>query len=579
MFIRMISGLVCFLLMTANFALAQNEKNIALVMKDLYNPFFLKMEAGAKEYAQKNNIPFEVFGVERETEVERQISIVESLISREYAAIVIAPADSKKLVPVCKKAADRGMIVINIDNPFHKETLAKHNVSIPFVGSDNNAGASMVGNYIKQKLNGKGQVIVIEGIRGVENAELRKKGFTEALTSGTEIKVLASETANWHKDEAFSVMTGLMEKYPKFDAVFCANDQMALGVIQVLEMFGLGGKVWVGAYDNIEEARHEMQNQRMHATIEQHPELMGAYGVALAVRGLAGEKIPDYTPTPLDLITYEAFNQKIGLSISNLENPFFALLEKGAQEAADLFGVKLAVADAKNDDAKQLLDIQNLIQEKMNLIIVNPTNVETVSPAIEIADASGIKIITVDRKSSRDDVVLSHIASDNTAGGQMAGEFIAKQLGGKGKILEIEGIPGTSAAHDRGAGFNQAVDNHPDIKVADRMVAYFDQTKARDFVKDLLKKGEKFDAVFAHNDAMILGAIEAFESAPEKPSVFVGFDAIPEARFAIKQKKLTATVAQKPEAMGRIAVQNAVRALRGENVSKSTLVDLELIKN
>jgi ribose transport system substrate-binding protein len=111
------------------------------------------------------------------------------------------------------------------------------------------------------------------------------------------------------------------------------------------------------------------------------------------------------------------------------------------------------------------------------------------------------------------------------------------------------------------------------------VVAHFDQTKARDFVKDLLKKGEKFDAVFAHNDAMILGAIEAFESEAAKPSVFVGFDAVPEALDAIKQKKLTATVAQKPEDMGRIAVQNAVKALRGEEISKNTLVDLELIKN
>ncbi|MCP4113504.1 MAG: substrate-binding domain-containing protein [Desulfobacteraceae bacterium] len=577
MFIRMVCVFLCAVFMWATPVLAGNENKIALVMKDLFNPFFLKMEAGAKEYAQKNNIPLEVFGVERETQVDRQIGIVDNLISRKYGAIVIAPADSKKLVPVCKKAIDKGIVVINIDNPFHKETQELHKIKIPFVGSDNRAGASMVGNYIKQKLKSKGRVIIVEGIGGVENADLRKKGFAESVTSEAQIEILASESANWHKDEAFSLMTGLLGKYNDVDAILCANDIMALGTIQALDMLGLTGKVWIGAYDNIDEARLEMQNKRMHATIEQHPELMGEYGVKLAARALGGTPAPDYTPTPLDLITYDSFDKKIGLSISDLSNPFFKLLYEGAQKAGELFGIKLVVADAKNDDARQLLDIQKLIQEKTDLIIINPTNVETVSPAIEIADASGIKVITVDRKSSRDDIVVSHIASDNTLGGQIAGEFIARQLKGKGMILELEGIPGTSAAHDRGTGFNQAIDKYPDIKVAAREVAHFDQKKARELIKQIVKKGISFDAVFAHNDSMILGAIEGFEGNPSKPPVFVGFDAIPEALEAIQQKKLSATVAQKPEIMGWVAVKNAVRILRGEKLPKETLIDLDVV--
>lgn len=517
--------------------------------------------------------------MERETEVERQISIVDNLISSGYGAIVIAPADSKKLVPVCKKAMDKGIVLVNIDNPFHKETLKAHKITIPFVGSDNRAGASMVGNYIRQKLGNKGRVIVIEGIRGVENAELRKKGFTETLTSGSQIEILASETANWHKDEAFSLMTNLLQKYPKVDAVCCANDNMALGVIQSLDMFGLTGSVWVGAYDNIEEARHGMRNSRMHATIEQHPELMGQFGVELAVRALAGEKLPDYTPTPLDLITFESFDKKVALSISHHKNPFFASLEQGVQKAADLFGVRLLLADAGNDDAKQLIDIQKFIEKKADIIIINPTNVEAVSPAIEIAEAAGIKVITVDRKSLREDLVISHIASDNVAGGRMAGEFIANQLNGKGNILELEGIPGTSAAHERGMGFNETIAKSPGIKIAAREIAYFDREKAREAVTRLLKKGDSFDAIFAHNDEMILGAIEAFESsAVPLPPVTVGFDAIPPALEAVKQKRLTATVAQKPEKMGELAVQNAARIFRGEDLPKVTLVDLELVR-
>jgi len=575
--IRKFFAVMCMVCLSAGVALAGNENKVALVMKDLTNPFFAKMESGAKQYAQKNKIDLEVFGVERETDVDRQIGIVDNLISRKYGAIVIAPADSKKLVPICKKAIDNGITVINIDNPLHKETLTQLKAKIPFVGSDNKAGAAMVGNYIRQKMGGKGKVIIVEGIRGVENAELRKKGFADALTSGSQIQIAASESANWHKDEAFSLMVGLLEKHKPVDAILCANDVMALGAVQALDSLGLAGKTWVGAYDNIEEARHEMYSRRIHATIEQHPELMEEYGIRLAEHALAKQNIPDYMPTPLDLITYDTFDKKIGLSISNLANPFFDLLRKGAQDAGELFGFKVTVADAKNDDAKQLLDIQKFIKDKADVIIINPTNVETVSPGIEMAHEAGIKVITVDRKSSRDDLVLSHVASDNAQGGQMAAEFIAKQLKGKGNILELEGIPGTSAAHERGMGFDKAIGKYPEIKIIAREAADFDKAKAKEVVKQFIQKGLSVDAIFAHNDNMILGAIEAYESKTPKP-IFVGFDAIPEATEAVKQKKLTATIAQKPEIMGIRAVQSATQAIRGEKVSKALPVELDMIE-
>ena len=145
---------------------AGDAQTVALVMKALTNPFFSKMEAGARQYAQAKNIPIEVFGVERETDVARQISIVESLITRGVGAIVIAPADSKKLVGICKKAMDKGIVVINIDNPFDRPLMDRLGISIPFIGSDNFIGGQMIGEYVKTKLNGKGRVLVIEGIRG-----------------------------------------------------------------------------------------------------------------------------------------------------------------------------------------------------------------------------------------------------------------------------------------------------------------------------------------------------------------------------------------------------------------------------
>jgi len=573
---KQITMIICILLV-ATTAIADNEKKVALVMKALSNPFFIKMEEGAKQYAEKNDIPFEVFGVERETEVKRQIGIVENLIARKYGAIVIAPADSKKLIPACKKALKQGIVVVNIDNPLHKATLKELNVEIPFVGSDNYKGAGLVGDYLKQKLKGKGKVLVIEGIRGVENADLRKKGFIDSVTRNSDIQIVASESANWHTDEALSLVTRLIQKHSDINAIFCANDSMAIGAVQSLDMFGLTGHVFIGAYDNIEEARSEMRNKRMHATVEQHPEMMGEYGVMLAARGLEKKKIANYTQTPLDLITYDCFEKTIALSLAD-NTPFFKTLLDGASQAAGLFGLKLKTTVANNDDAKQLVDIQTFIENKSDIIIINPTHAETVSPAIELAHAEGIPVMTVDRKSALPEKVISHIESNNLAGGQMAAKYIAEKLNNKGKVLEFEGAPGTSAAHDRGKGFNDAIKQFPDLKIVGREVAFFNRDKAQTAMMRVLKKGLAIDAIFAHNDEMIIGAIDAIlEMKKSLPAVTVGFDAIPEAIDRIKNKKLSATIAQNPQKMGYLAIKTAAQYLQGYSIEPLILVDLLII--
>jgi len=245
----------------------------------------------------------DVYGIDREGDQEQQISIVEDMIAREYKAMVIAPQDSKALVPVCKKAIDAGMIVVNIDNPFDKDTMAALGVDIPFVGSNNFKGAEKVGEYIKGKLGGTGNILIIEGIRGVKNADLRRDGFKKGLGSG--VTILASESANWGTEEAFELVSTFLDEHSDVDAIMAANDMMALGAIQALETKNLAGKILIGAYDNVEDARNQIREGNMHATMEQHPELMGAYGVRQAADGIAGKQIAANTATPLDLITTE----------------------------------------------------------------------------------------------------------------------------------------------------------------------------------------------------------------------------------------------------------------------------------
>jgi len=369
----------------------------------------------------------------------------------------------------------------------------------------------------------------------------------------------------------------LLEKYKSIDAIFCANDKMALGVLQALDMLDLKENILLAGYDNIESVRDEMRDGRIHATVEQHPELMGAIGVELASKALNGQTIPSYMQTPLDLVTHEAFNKTVALSISNLKNPFFSSLLKGAQEAAALFGINLIVMDAENSDARQLTDIANLIKQKVDVIIINPTNTESITPVIEMANREKIPVITVDRKSSSGKI-LCHIESDNIEGGRMAARMLATSLNGKGRVIEIEGIPGTSASHERGYGFNEELGKYPDIEIISREVANFDRKEAYDIMRHLLQNDTKFEAVFAHNDNMILGALEAVSQQKiETPIVFIGFDAIREAVKEVKMGRLTATIAQKPETMGRLSIEIVTGHFRGENLPAKIPVELSLV--
>jgi ABC-type sugar transport system substrate-binding protein len=554
-----------------------NKDKIALVMKALSNPFFFKMEAGAKDYARENRLVLEVFGTEQETDLDHQASILNNLISRGYGAIVIAPADSRALAPILKKAVDQGIVVVNIDNPLDQTVQAQHGLNIPFVGSDNAKGAALVGDYIRRQLQGKGRVIVIEGIRGAQNGDLRTAGFTQAVTSGGGIEIVASASANWQTEDAFAVMTNLLEKHGPVDAVFCANDQMAIGVLHALDLRNLTGKIRVGGYDNIEAIRSELRNGRMHATVEQHPELMGHYGVALAAQAMQGKKIPTYQATPLDLITHDSFGKRITLSLSELANPFFAAMLKGAQTEAELHGVELSYSDAKDDDAQQLLAIQTVVDQKTDFLIVNPTNSQAVRPGIEMANRARIPVITVDRKADGGQVV-SHIASDNVAGGRLAGEYLVHKLTSGGAIAEFEGIPGASASYERGKGFNDAIATHKNLPVATREVANFNRDEARATMSRLLAQNQTFAAIFAHNDRMILGVMDALQNHPGPRPLLVGFDAIPEALQALHEGKIAATVAQKPELMGALAVDTAVKVLRGEAVPPTIAVELDLIE-
>jgi ribose transport system substrate-binding protein len=302
--------------------------------------------------------------------------------------------------------------------------------------------------------------------------------------------------------------------------------------------------------------------------------------VGLVLALAAGACAPATPAAPSATATPAAAQPKeivLGLSLSTLNNPFFVTLKEGAERAAAQYGVKLIVVDAQDDPAKEAANIEDLIQKKVSALLINPTDTKAVVPSIQKANQAGIPVFTVDRAAEGGEIV-SHIASDNVAGGRMAAEFLCKALNGKGKVVELEGIPGTSAARDRGKGFNDYLkEKCPGLEVVARQPADFNRAKGLQVFENILQAQPQIDGVFAHNDEMVLGAIQAAEAAGRTGIIFVGFDAIDDAVKAVKEGKLAATVAQQPAEMGRLAVEMAVKYLRGEKVEKFIPVPLSLV--
>ena len=263
----------------------------------------------------------------------------------------------------------------------------------------------------------------------------------------------------------------------------------------------------------------------------------------------------------------------IGFSVSTQNNPFFVSLKKGVEEQAKTMGLKVKIVDAQNDPAKQANDISDLLESGVTVLIVNPVDSAAISTSVEAANNKKIPVITVDRSADKGTVV-SHIASDNVKGGEMAAKLIADKMGNGAKVAELEGIPGASATRERGQGFHNIADKM--LTVVTKQTAEFDRTKGLNVATNMLLANPDVVAIFAHNDEMALGAIQAAKSAG-KQIFIVGFDGTEDAQKAVQDGTMAATIAQQPELMGKLAVETAAKVVKGEKVEAKIPAELKLV--
>ena len=283
------------------------EPRIALVMKSLANEFFATMAEGAHAHqtAHPDQFDLVVNGIRNESDLSQQVMLVEQMIADRVDAIVIAPADSKALVPVLKRAVEAGIVVVNIDNKLDAETLAAAGVAIPFVGPDNREGARMVGAELARHLQPGDPVAIIEGIPTAFNGQQRRLGFEDAMQAAG-MRVVDVQSGQWEQAPANNIAAAMLREHPDLKAILAANDNMALGAAAAVRQAGKAGQVAVVGFDNIEAVRAMLADGRIVATADQHADQLAVYGIEYALQILNGEATPADRQTPVDLVTAPA---------------------------------------------------------------------------------------------------------------------------------------------------------------------------------------------------------------------------------------------------------------------------------
>lgn len=285
---------------------AKEKPVVALVMKSLANEFFTQMADGAKRHQAEHPDRYELIvnGIKDERDLTRQVALVDEMVAQGVQVIVIAPADSKALVPALKRAREAGVIVVNIDNKLDDEVRAQAGLKVPFVGPDNRAGAKKVGAYVAGKLRAGDEVAILEGIPTAFNAQERKAGF-EIAAGEADLKIVASQSANWDLNQANTVAAAILSAHPDLKALLCSNDSMALGAMAAVKSAGREGQVLLAGFDDIPAVREAVRDGQIAATADQHGDQLAVYGIEYGLTILDGKEAPADRETPVDLITRE----------------------------------------------------------------------------------------------------------------------------------------------------------------------------------------------------------------------------------------------------------------------------------
>lgn len=287
---------------------ADSKPVIALVMKSLANEFFVTMADGARAHQEDHPDQYQLIvnGIRNEIDLAQQVALIDQMIASNVDAIIVAPADSKAMVPALARAVAAGIVVVNIDNRLDGDILGEYGLEIPFVGPDNFVGAELVGRYIAERMSPGEEVAILEGMPTTYNSQQRTAGFQKAIEDAG-LKVVAQQSAQWDQTTAVNITSGMLVQNPNLAAIFAANDNMALGAVAAVAQAGKTGQIAVVGFDNISAIQQLIREGSVLATADQHADLLAVYGIEYALQALNSGSALEDKNTPVDLITFDSF--------------------------------------------------------------------------------------------------------------------------------------------------------------------------------------------------------------------------------------------------------------------------------
>ena len=283
---------------------ADTPPRVALIMKSLANEFFVTMATAAEAHQAEHADDYDLIvnGIKNETDLAQQVALVDQMIALGVDAIVIAPADSKALVPALARARERGLHVVNIDNQLDQTVLAEYDLDIPFIGPNNRKGARDAALFALERYPDGANVVVLEGVTTAHNAIERRTGFEEAIAASG-ATLTTKQSAAWDQTKAAEVTAAILVRHPETQVILAANDNMALGAASAVSFADLEHDVMIVGFDNISAVHPLLRDGRILATVEQYGDQFAIYGIEMALDMIAGLADVADRETPIVVFT------------------------------------------------------------------------------------------------------------------------------------------------------------------------------------------------------------------------------------------------------------------------------------
>jgi ABC-type sugar transport system substrate-binding protein len=579
-------------LAVAPFTSAQDDDTIRIgaLIKTESNPFFQTMREGYEFAAARYGIEIVIADVPTEDAAEDQLAILETWLTEGgFDGFIVTPIRATSLNSGLATATEQGIPIINIDELIPRESVRDSGIELAAqIASNNVRAGELAARDLAGRVEAGAQVAVIEGAPGTTSSIDRVTGFTETATA-LGLNVVASQPANWSREEAYAVATNILQGNPDVKAIFAANDGMGLGAVQAVEDAGLEGQVLVASVDAIPEALEAVREGRLVGTVAQYPDEMAVLAVEAMLKVIAGRPIAPEIESPVVFINSdnvatagsrlgdpEIGDLRIGALIKTESNPFFQTMRLGYERAAAELGIEITIADVPTEDAAedQLAILETWLGEgRFDGFSVTPIRATSLNSGLATAAEQGIPVINIDELIPAESIadsglnIAQQIASNNVRAGSLAADLVLGAVEAGAQVAVIEGAPGTTSSIDRVAGFTEGA-LAGGLNVVASQPANWSREEAYAVATNILQGNPDVKAIFAANDGMGLGAVQAIEDLGlEGQIIVVSVDAIPEALEAVAAGRLAGTVAQFPDEMAYLAVESLIKVIEGRPVA------------